>query len=128
MSRGRRTLYVELNRPVAMEIYYPSADDDDDDDIIEFISDYFVLSVPEPNSEHDVWLIKTFNRTYEIQGWVELTAESVELMELDNTMNEYEIMLSIDHYQRDMLDELWQYDEMDDEMEYVDNEQSIDHE
>ena len=29
-------------------------------------------------------------------------------------MNEYEIMLSIDYYQREMLEELWYYDDDDD--------------
>lgn len=123
MSRGRRTLYVELNRPVRMEVYLSG--DGDNDETGEFISDYFILSIPEPGCEHDVWLIKTLNRVYDIQGWVEITAESLESMELDNTMNEYEIMLSIDYYQREMLEELWYYDDDDDDDgddQYIDDE------
>lgn len=99
--RARRHIYVELNRHVDIYVYVHGSDTELDEE--NFYSDYFVLSVPEYNSEFDVWLVKNLNKQDSL--WQRISDESLDAMELENTLNEDQIMARIDNYQRTQYDE-----------------------
>lgn len=101
MSRGRRRLYMELNRPIMFWVHPP---DLYVDDTLELYTGYFVLDIPDPDSEFSIWLIRDLNvidktvRT--VKHWCEVSDFSINEIELDGSMSADEIALRLDEYQR----------------------------
>lgn len=95
--RRRRTLYVELNRRVEFHVYKPVDGCWGQWERSPLYSDYFVLTVPPPDSLYEVWMVKTL--TVDDAVWVELTEDCVIAAGLDARMTEDQIAAKISDYQ-----------------------------
>ena len=82
MSRHRRMLYVELNR--RLWLYVIPHGKKDQDDAVLWVSDFFEMSIPEPDSPYDVWLVRNLNEKH--PRWLKISDYSLDEIGLYNDM------------------------------------------
>lgn len=96
MSRHRRMLYVELNR--RLWLYVIPHGKKDQDDAVLWVSDFFEMSIPEPDSPYDVWLVRNLNEKH--PRWLKISDYSLDEIGLYNDMTPTQIITLCDVYEQ----------------------------